>query len=107
MTGLQKSDTKRRVDIAEGATTSDVADALEKADLIDQKLIFRLYSKLTKADGTYQPGTFYLTANMGYSELIRNLQEAQLRETVTVTIPEGSTVENVGAPVVRKRRVQV
>ena len=95
VTGLQKSDTKRRVDIAEGATTSDVADALEKADLIDQKLIFRLYSKLTKADGTYQPGTFYLTANMGYSELIRNLQEAQLRETVTVTIPEGSTVENV------------
>ena len=32
---------------------------------------------------------------MGFSELIRNLQEAQLRETVTVTIPEGSTVENV------------
>lgn len=95
VTGLQKSDLKRRVDIAEGATTADVADALEKADLIDQKLIFRLFSKLTKADGTYQPGTFYLTANMGYSELIRNLQEAQVRETVTVTIPEGSTVENV------------
>lgn len=95
VTGLQKSDLKRRVDIAEGATTADVATALEEADLIDQKLIFRLYSKLTKADGTYQPGTFYLTANMGYSELIRSLQQVQVRETVTVTIPEGSTVENI------------
>ena len=62
---------------------------------MESNRILLLKSKLTKADGTYQPGTFYLTANMGYSELIRNLQEAQLRETVTVTIPEGSTVENV------------
>lgn len=95
VTGLQKSDVKRRVDIEQGATTSDVAKALEEADLIDQKLIFRLYSKMTKADGTYQPGTFYLSANMGYSELIRNLQEVQVRDTVTITIPEGSTVEDV------------
>lgn len=95
ITGLQKSETVRRVDIAEGATTSDVADALEEAGLIGQKLIFRLYSRMTDADGTYQPGTFYLTANMGYSKLIRNLQEVQVRETVTVTIPEGSTVEHI------------
>lgn len=95
VTGLQKSDLKKRVDIAEGATTTDVADALEKADIIDQKLIFRLYSKLTKADGKYQPGTFYLSANMGYGAVIDMLQEPPLRATVTVTIPEGSSVENV------------
>lgn len=95
VTGLQKSDLKKRVDIAEGATTTDVADALEKADIIDQKLIFRLYSKLTKADGKYQPGTFYLSANMGYGAVIDTLQEPPVRATVTVTIPEGSSVENV------------
>lgn len=95
VTGLQKSDLKKRVDIAQGATTTDVADALEEAGIIDQKLIFRLYSKLTKADGKYQPGTFYLSASMGYGSIIDNLQEPPVRATVTITIPEGSTVENV------------
>lgn len=95
VTGLQKSDLKRRVDIPEGATTADVADALEEAELIDHPMIFRVYSRFTGADGTFQPGTFYLSANMGYSELVRFMQEIPYRESVTITIPEGSTVEQV------------
>ena len=95
ITGLQKSDMLQRVDIEQGASTSDVADALKEAGLIEQKLIFRLYSKMTGADGKYQPGTFYLSADMGYGTIISTLQEVPVRETVTVTIPEGSTVEDV------------
>ncbi len=95
VTGLQKTEETLRVDIPKGATTEEVANALEEAGLIEQTLIFRLYSRITHADGTYQPGTYYLNAKMGYGELIRNLQTVQVRETVTITIPEGSTVEDV------------
>ncbi|MGI6264610.1 MAG: endolytic transglycosylase MltG [Acutalibacteraceae bacterium] len=95
VTGLQKSDIKKEVVIDEGATTAEVANALNDAGLIDQKLIFRLFSRLTKADGKYQPGTFYLSANMGYGSMIEALQEIPYRESVTITIPEGCTVENI------------
>ena len=63
--------------------------------VIDQPLVFRLYSKLTKADGTYQPGTFTLAPNMGYGEMIRILQNSKPRESVSVTIKEGFTINQI------------
>ena len=95
MTGLNKSDELIDVEIPEGASTEMVANILKENGLIDQPLVFRLYSKLTNADGKYQVGTFTLSPDMGYSNMIARLQTTKPRETVRVTIPEGSTAYQI------------
>ncbi len=95
MTGLNKSSSLVDVEIPRGASTEQIADILKEEGLIDQPMIFRLYSKLTKADGGYRPGLFTLSANMGYGSIIDTLQSTKPRGTVRVTIPEGSTLSDI------------
>ncbi|MBQ4332884.1 MAG: endolytic transglycosylase MltG [Clostridia bacterium] len=75
--------------------TERIASELEAKGLIDNAFCFRVYSKLTKADGKWQVGAFTLSPDMGYSVLVETLQTMTPRETVTVTIPEGYTVEEI------------
>lgn len=77
------------------STTEDIAQMLEDNGLIDSAFCFRVFSKLTKADGKWQTGAFTVSPDMGYSTLIETLQTMTPRETVTVTIPEGFTVEEM------------
>lgn len=50
-------------------------------------------------DGTYKPhgedNPVTLSADMGYNGIIAQLQSGQAREVVSVTIPEGYTVEDI------------
>ena len=82
-------------EIPSGANTEQIANELETKGLIDNAFCFRVYSKLTKADGKWQVGAFTLSPDMGYSVLVETLQTMTPRETVTVTIPEGYTVEEI------------
>ena len=75
--------------------TERIAGELEAKGLIDNAFCFRVYSKLTKADGKWQVGAFTLSPDMGYSVLVETLQTMTPRETVMVTIPEGFTVEEI------------
>ena len=83
------------VEIPQGATTEIIANILTEKGLIEQPLLFRLFSRLTGADGTYQVGAFSLSPDMGYAAIVEQLQTMTPRETVTVTIPEGYTVEEI------------
>lgn len=103
LVGLGKSSRLVDVEIPQGASTVQIAAILKENGIIDQPLVFRLYSKVTKADGTYQPGTFALSADMGYSGIIDELQNAKPRESITVTIPEGKTVEEIAAILEEKK----
>ena len=95
LTGLNKSDVVVDVVIPEGASTETIAGILKDNGIIDQPLIFRLYSKVTNADGKYQPGTFSLTPNMGYQVLIDTMKTGKPREVVSVVIPEGFTLNKI------------
>lgn len=88
---------KRTVDveIPAGATTEQIANILAERGLIEQPLCFRLFSRFTGADGTYQVGAFVLSPDLGYAAIVEQLQTMTPRETVTVTIPEGYTVEEI------------
>lgn len=95
ITGLNKSSQQVDVEIPIGASTEQIAAILKENKLIDQPLVFRMYSRLTKADGTYQPGLFTLSPDLGYQGLIDKLQNTKARETVRVTVPEGSTIDAI------------
>lgn len=95
--GINKTDELVDVEIPTGATTPQIASILQENGLIDYPFCFRVYSKLSKADGKYQKGMFSLSADMGYSNIVEALQTTVPRKTVTVTIPEGYTVDKLAA----------
>ena len=82
-------------EVTSGYTTAEIADMLEEKGLIDNAFCFRVYSKISGADGKWQVGAFTLSPDMGYATLVETLQTMTPRETVTVTIPEGYTVEEM------------
>ncbi|MDO4565798.1 MAG: endolytic transglycosylase MltG, partial [Oscillospiraceae bacterium] len=81
------------VTIPEGASTSSVAQALKDAGLISSRSVFRLYSRIHGADGTFQFGEKILNRSMSYDEMIEVLQAMSMRqvETFSLTVPEGTT----------------
>ena len=79
----------------EHSTTKDIADMLVENELIDYAFCFRIYSRISGADGKWQVGSFVLSPDMGYEAIIETLQTMTPRETVKVTIPEGKTVEEI------------
>lgn len=93
--GINKSDDPIDFEIPSGASTQMIADSLVEKGVIDNALYFRVYAKLSNADGKFQLGTFTLSADMGYSEIVRVLQTSTPRAEVTVTIPEGYTVPEI------------
>ncbi len=95
--GLNKSGALVDLEVPTGASTAQIADLLKENGLIDHPFCFRIYSKLSKADGKYQQGMFSLSADMGYSNIVEALQTTIPRKTVTVTIPEGYTVDKIAA----------
>ena len=95
VTGSTRNSESYDVLIPEGASTDKVADILKENDLIGNALYFRLYSRLTGADGKWQPGAFTLQGDMGFPTLIETLQVSPPRETVTVMLREGLTVDEM------------
>ncbi len=93
--GLNRSDVPIDVEIPRGSSTQQIADILAEKGIIEQPLCFRLYAKLSNADGTFQQGAFSLSADMGYADIVTTLQTATPRANVNVTITEGMTVEEI------------
>ena len=90
--GLKKEDIDIEVDIPQGSSTQQIAEILDEKNVINEPMVFRIYSRLKKADGTYQYGTYTLNAKMSYDEIIRKLQELVPRkDVVSITFPEGYT----------------
>lgn len=95
VTSATRPSTQAYVDIPEGANTETIAAILKEDGLIDYALYFRVYSRLIGADGKWQPGAFELSADMDYPTLIETLQTALPRETVTVMLREGLTIDEM------------
>ena len=97
MTGISKPDADVTVYIPKSAKTSDIANVLKKNGLIDIPLEFRIFSKMTKADGKYQYGYHNLNKSMGYSEIVKALEAPALstKDEVSVAFPEGYTLEQI------------
>ncbi len=94
-TGIGRDTMKIDVVVPEGSSTQQVADILKEQNVIEQPMLFRVYCRLLHKDGTFHSGTHTVAANMGYSELAEKLSEMEVRETVTVTVPEGSTIDAI------------
>ena len=97
LTGLNKSSTLVTITLTEkeAASTAKVANILHDAGVIDQPWIFRLYCKLTRADGKFvaQKGA-EVSADMGYATII-NILKTTVRDIAKVTFPEGMSIADM------------
>lgn len=83
------------VEVVPGATTAAIAGSLVNLGVIDNQYMFRLRTRLQKADGALSPGVYELETGMSYGAVIERLTETVPADYVTVPIPEGLVVEQV------------
>ena len=96
-TGWTGSNEEKEVIIPEGANTKQIAEILKEQDLINDVWCFRIYSRISGSDGKWQVGAFTLQGDMGFSTIIETLQITPPRETVTVLLREGLTVDEMAS----------
>lgn len=90
--GKAHGDENITLTISEGTSPSEIADMLQEQGVIEHSLFFKAYLQITGASDKLQYGDFVFRAGMGYDQIIEKLSQTKPRETVWVTIPEGSTV---------------
>ncbi len=88
--------TEYTIEVPEGSTLSDITDILEENNIINSKLLFKVYSKVKGYDKRYQSGVFSISDDEGYSGIATKLvYDGAAISTVKVTIPEMSSVDDI------------
>ena len=97
-----KSDEAVEVVVPENATVEDISRILGEAEVIEYPALFRLYAHFQGEDGkddagnsVFIPGTYTISPMNNYMQLLSAFQKQYTRDTVWVTFPEGSTVEEM------------
>lgn len=89
------------VTVPEGASTRQIAQILKENHVIDSKLIFLARLSVSKYNGKLQYGTFEFDKSESMGEIIKTLAtKGAKKSTVTLTVPEGYSVEKIKAKVV-------
>lgn len=86
-----------QVDIAPGSSTREIAEQLASAGVISNATVFRLRTRLAGADGRLLAGTYDFKTDTSYGRVIDQLKAGPPQKFVTVTIPEGFTIDQIAA----------
>lgn len=80
------------VKIAEGESVSTIAETLKESGLINSKILFKL--KVDDTEGYLKPGEYTIKKGTSQKDIIAILK-AGVNENISVTIPEGYSVEMI------------
>lgn len=84
------------VEIKQGSSSSKIAQTLKESGAIKSEFFFRAFSKLKGYDGQFKYGVYLLSDDEGYSSIANKLiNDGAKAETVTVMIPEMSSVDDI------------
>ncbi len=79
-------------------TFDQVADQLKEEGIIEYKFLFGLFASFTHTRDSIVPGSYNLNTDMDYRAILSNLgSRSTSRVEITVTIPEGYTVQQTFA----------
>ena len=92
---LNKEPLEATITITKDDSVRSVANKLKKEGLIEYKWFFKLFAAIANADDKIGEGVYVLDTDMDYRCLIASMKGYSYlnTETVTVTIPEGYTVQ--------------
>lgn len=97
MFALVKDSTDIVIDVPKGATVDDITELLDENGVVEYPFFFKTYANFTKKNTGFKAGTFTLNSKSDYNQLLTKLRlpAGADKSTITVTIPEGLTVEQV------------
>ncbi len=91
-----KPNIETTVTVPEFATIDNIADILSEKGVIKYPFIFKLYAVLRNDNGAFVEGEYVVTPSMSYDQLRAALKgPVQEREQISITIPEGYTVDQI------------
>ncbi|MBK3493369.1 endolytic transglycosylase MltG [Viridibacillus sp. YIM B01967] len=91
-----------KIEVPIGSTIDSIAVILEKKNIIKDAKVFKYYTKF-KNESEFQAGTYKLTKAMTIDEIIKSLKTGKVyrQPTSTLTIPEGLTLDQIGARIAK------
>ena len=93
---IDVEDATVEVEVSKGMSDADVIDILEDNKLIKNELFCNLFIKFFGKDGDYVSGVYTLTPSMGVEKMLSTMKaDITLSETVTLTFPEGWTIDQI------------
>lgn len=93
---IKTDDVAVEVNVSQGMSDGDVIDILGDNDLIKHELFCKLFIKAFGKSGDYVSGVYTLTPSMGVEDMLATMKaDVTLSETVTLTFPEGWTVDQM------------
>jgi UPF0755 protein len=96
-----------RVQVVKGDTLSDVAAKLEEAGIIESAFVFELQARYEGYGTEIKTGRYTFQPGEDSKEILRKLNVGRAAPTITVTIPEGLTIEETAETVASDSSVQV
>ncbi len=93
--------------VQQGQGLAQIAENLEKAELIRSKYWFILYVSYKGWAAQMQAGEYQLASWMGIPEISRKIVKGEVRpDQVRITIPEGSTLKQIDNLLAEKKLIQ-
>lgn len=84
------------VEVSENDTFYGVLNDLDNKGYLKNLNLTKLHLRLEPMDTSLKPGTFKVQKNLSLEKLVEALRDGRDINTVTVTIPEGFTIEKMG-----------
>ena len=94
-----------RVIVDEGASSAQIAAALERAHVIRSALIFRIIARLRGVSTDLKPGAYDLFTGMGVNKALDALRKGVPLKVYRFTIPEGKTIPEIAAIVGKNTKI--
>ncbi len=83
------------IEIKMGTPAAEIAEQLEESGAVKIPFLFRMYAKLKHYDSQFKYGVYIFNTEAGYEGLCEMLiNDGARAETVTVTIPEGTGIND-------------
>lgn len=83
------------VEIPRGTSAGEVADILDREGVISSATLFRIRLSLAGKSDEITAGTYSLAGGMSYGDAIDALTGPAAGRTITITVPEGYTIDEV------------
>jgi UPF0755 protein len=98
---------KKVVEIPPNSSTGEIGKILEKNNLIKDAWLFSLYVKLRGNASQLQAGKYQFTVGQSIDQFLSKMSKGEIyKDTITVTIPEGFTVEQIATRLAEKGLVK-
>lgn len=81
--------------VSQNAQIADLSEQLDNAGVLHYGSVFKLFVNITGKNQSVLAGDYMLNPKMDYTQVIRALTQSESKDTITITVPEGYSVEQI------------